>query len=418
MLKKLKFSKLKYCVEILDYIDNPPTIIMEFCEGGDLRKVIDSNKNLPINDKIEIIIQILKGLKMLHRVGIIHGDLKAMNIFLSNKYERNKMHSNIVKLGDFGLSDQNVIKGGTRGFMAPEIFKTGGSFASDIYSIGKVMLEVITCLPMRTIGDINSNNISNYSKYIPNFSGSNTFVSIIKQCLIEDPNRRPTATQLNNNFWKEVLVKYDYKYKKILLKKEKEIKKIKEIKHFKNNEKGFINCHEHPLTFHKINWEKICWICEICFIEFPIEERGFYCQICHDYYICSTCYIKNEIGKQKVNNDDYRNKKNEKAGLFTIKEEYNLTEDELKKSNKSKNNNMRVKRDSIKKTENNKTIVSKQQKRSIINTIKDKLDCNCSTCCYKRLVPIIFFIVFGLAILFGLYYLIKTIISYSISKKQ
>ena len=75
------------------------------------------------------------------------------------------------------------------------------------------MLEVITCLPMRTICDINSNNISNYSKYIPNFSGSNTFVFIIKQCLREDLNRRPTSTQLNNYFWKEVLVKHDYKYK-------------------------------------------------------------------------------------------------------------------------------------------------------------------------------------------------------------
>ena len=102
MLKKLKFIRLKCCVEILDYKENPPTIIMEFCEGGDLRKLIDNNKNdIPLVDRIEIISQILEGLKTIHKIGIIHGDLKCANIFLANKYEKNRISSNIVKLGDF-----------------------------------------------------------------------------------------------------------------------------------------------------------------------------------------------------------------------------------------------------------------------------------------------------------------------------
>jgi serine/threonine protein kinase len=221
MLKKLKFIKLKYCVEIIDYIDNPPTIIMEFCEGGDLRKIIDKNESIPVKDRIEIIIQILKGLKALHKVGIIHGDLKAMNIFLSKEYVKNKINENIVKLGDFGLSDQKKILGGTPGFMAPEIRTTGGSFASDIYSIGKVMLEVITCLPLETICKINSSNIQDYYLNIPKFFGSNEFILLVKQCLNEDPKKRPSAIKLNDNFWQNVLVRYDNKYKEILLKKKR-----------------------------------------------------------------------------------------------------------------------------------------------------------------------------------------------------
>ena len=51
-----------------------------------------------------------------------------------------------IKIGDFGLSEigRNLVYGGTPGFVAPEVFQYGGSFASDIYSIGKVMLEIMT----------------------------------------------------------------------------------------------------------------------------------------------------------------------------------------------------------------------------------------------------------------------------------
>ena len=103
-------------------------------------------------------------IKTIHKAGIIHGDLKSLNICLANKYEKKRISSNTVKLGDFGLSDQNKIMGGTQGFMAPEIRTNGESFASDVYSTGKVMLEIITCLQMRTIMEINYDNLSNYIK--------------------------------------------------------------------------------------------------------------------------------------------------------------------------------------------------------------------------------------------------------------
>ena len=80
-----KIAKLDCCVEILDFESNPFRIIMEYCEGGDLREILDSY-DVPTSDKMIMISQILMALKRIHENGFIHGDLKCANIFLVNKY--------------------------------------------------------------------------------------------------------------------------------------------------------------------------------------------------------------------------------------------------------------------------------------------------------------------------------------------
>jgi translation initiation factor 2-alpha kinase 4 len=71
---------------------------MEFCEGDTLRNFIDANPGKQKEDlKWKIFIQIVEALNYLHNsVGLIHRDLKPMNIFLDKR--------NTVKLGDFGLA--------------------------------------------------------------------------------------------------------------------------------------------------------------------------------------------------------------------------------------------------------------------------------------------------------------------------
>lgn len=151
-----KIAKLDCCVEILDFASNPFRIIMEYCEGGDLRKILDSY-DVPVLDKVEMIGQILDALVRIHKFGIIHGDLKCQNIFLVNKYIPGHTDNIKIKIGDFGLSEigGNLVFGGTSGFIAPEVPIVGGSFEADIYSVGKVMLEIMTGLPVSIIAAIN-----------------------------------------------------------------------------------------------------------------------------------------------------------------------------------------------------------------------------------------------------------------------
>lgn len=58
---------------------------MEYFEGGDLRKVLDEYE-VPIQDKVTMISQILLAIKEIHEVLFMLGDLKCANIFVVNKY--------------------------------------------------------------------------------------------------------------------------------------------------------------------------------------------------------------------------------------------------------------------------------------------------------------------------------------------
>ena len=204
MLKKeglvmllLKVCKLDCCVEILDFTPNPFKIIMEYCEGGDLRKILDEY-DVPVKDKVEMIGQILDAIRRIHILGFIHGDLKCQNIFLAKKYIPGKTSDIKIKIGDFGLSELggDLVYGGTEGFAAPEAFETGGSFESDIYSIGKVMLEIMTQYPVELILPINNKNLSRIKNKLPKLLNITDFYDLVTPCLEVDPKKRPTAGKL------------------------------------------------------------------------------------------------------------------------------------------------------------------------------------------------------------------------------
>ena len=110
--------------------------------------------------------QIILTLERIHKFGVIHGDLKCENIFLANEYIPGNYKNIKIKIGDFGLSEivGDLVYGGTPGFMAPEVPIEGGSFESDIYSIGKIMLEIMTQLPVQMIEAINGSNIYSLKK--------------------------------------------------------------------------------------------------------------------------------------------------------------------------------------------------------------------------------------------------------------
>lgn len=71
---------------------------MEYCEGDTLRNFID--ERIPTKESEDLVwkifCQIIDALNYLHNSGLIHRDLKPMNIFLDG--------SKNVKLGDFGLT--------------------------------------------------------------------------------------------------------------------------------------------------------------------------------------------------------------------------------------------------------------------------------------------------------------------------
>ena len=80
--------------------------------------------------------------------------------------------------------------------MAPEVPKYGGSFEADIYSIGKVMLEIMTELPVQIIAAININSLYTIKNKLPKFLNVSEFYNVVIPCLCLDFTKRPNAKEL------------------------------------------------------------------------------------------------------------------------------------------------------------------------------------------------------------------------------
>ena len=279
-----KIAKLDCCVEILDFANNPFRIIMEYCEGGDIRKILDKY-DVPDCDKMTMISQILHAVKRIHENGFIHGDLKCANIFLCNKYIPGHFESIKIKIGDFGLSEigGDLVYGGTPGFMAPEVPLVGGSFDSDIYSVGKVMLEIMTQLPVQMIQVINSSNIFSLKYKLPRFMDITQFYDLVISCLNKDYKKRPNA--------KEVFLLF-HKILEIWLLGEKTNDSI--LKQYKLGESVSVDPHYHPLVLSNgdmRNYSGGGFICDMCKRHFLNNMYSFNCKKC-EYDLCYICIQK------------------------------------------------------------------------------------------------------------------------------
>jgi serine/threonine protein kinase/tetratricopeptide (TPR) repeat protein len=119
-------------------------LTMEFVEGETLSRYLSEHGKLPQEEALEIARQLCAGLAEAHRSGIIHRDLKTGNIMLCPTAKEGMR----VVIMDFGLAGAVALdstEGGTPAYMAPELSKgEKASCASDIYSLGVILYEIVT----------------------------------------------------------------------------------------------------------------------------------------------------------------------------------------------------------------------------------------------------------------------------------
>jgi serine/threonine protein kinase len=128
--------------------DRHTVMIMEYCDGGNLRKKIGEIGNqdsLEIKDAVNIMLELSEGLKLIHQCRLFHRDISPENILFSGS-----KNNQIAKLADFGVSTMLLQSefatshAGKIYYMAPEVLKGEGNFLSDIYSLGVVFYEMTT----------------------------------------------------------------------------------------------------------------------------------------------------------------------------------------------------------------------------------------------------------------------------------
>jgi len=122
--------------------DNVFFIVMEYVHGETLENVIALKGALDLNRALDFTCQICNAVDHAHRQGVIHRDLRPANVLVTE--------NDMLKVADFGTSRFLEIAAhgttviGSPPYMAPEQFHGKAVFASDIYSLGVTMYQMLT----------------------------------------------------------------------------------------------------------------------------------------------------------------------------------------------------------------------------------------------------------------------------------
>nr|WAQ68452.1 eIF-2-alpha kinase GCN2 [Haliotis discus hannai] len=207
-------------------------IQMEYCEKSTLRNCIDAGLYQDVTRVWRLFREIVEGLIHIHEQGMIHRDLKPVNIFLDS--------NDHVKIGDFGLattdiitksglldaslpqtsySDTNFLSSsrsgslgdgnmtgqvGTALYVSPEVMSGGDKLhydqKVDIYSLGIIFFEMCyKPLPtgmerVKILGMVRGNVVF-FPEDFDEIEMANQ-ASVMRWLLNHDPSRRPTSKEL------------------------------------------------------------------------------------------------------------------------------------------------------------------------------------------------------------------------------
>lgn len=127
-------------------------LVMEYCEGQDLKSWVTEYEVLPISFACECIRQAGRGLDYAHQKGVVHRDIKPSNLLVraddTNSYPQVKiLDMGVAKFAsdDLAITQMNEILG-TPDFMAPEQAQdpSRADIRADIYSLGCTLYYLLT----------------------------------------------------------------------------------------------------------------------------------------------------------------------------------------------------------------------------------------------------------------------------------
>ena len=181
----------------------PPILVVELMPRGDLYRALDNPRYAPVfkwaralgpdgkprpysGYNRRIALDVARGLAYLHSRGIVHLDVKSLNVLLA--------HDLTAKLADCGaaraLGDRDgatlTSPAGTLAWMAPEVM-TGdrATDKADVYSFGVLLWELSTGeRPRRGLRPVTEDE------------APKTVCDLIEACLATDPKERPTASDI------------------------------------------------------------------------------------------------------------------------------------------------------------------------------------------------------------------------------
>ena len=182
-----------------DIVNDRPYLVMPFCPDSSTSLI----GNIDEPTVWRFIHDVASGLEYLHRMDVIHHDIKPDNILINENGD--------FVITDFGISVrirstlrrnssrqvQTDMKGGSLAYMAPEMFTQEAESvnATDIWAFGATLYELMTgSLPF--FGQSGVMQLKGAA--VPEVPGpySDQLKNVVKQCLAKDTWDRPMAKQL------------------------------------------------------------------------------------------------------------------------------------------------------------------------------------------------------------------------------
>jgi serine/threonine protein kinase len=184
-------------------VDDTPYFVMELVEGETLADCLDREGRLDLTPAARVAAQVAEALDYAHSKGVIHRDLKPSNIMIEP--------SGTVKVMDYGVARAQHLQEvtttrafvGTPNYAAPETAQGASQPASDMYSLGVILFEMLTGnLPFT--GDTAFEVVNHHRTTPPpdpsslNHALSVEIGALVLSLLKKEPSDRPTAEALRN----------------------------------------------------------------------------------------------------------------------------------------------------------------------------------------------------------------------------
>jgi serine/threonine-protein kinase len=158
--------------------------VMEFVDGTSLREVIDSTR-IPLATKLDMIVQVCKGLDYAHKNGVIHRDIKPANILIDRQGHAMIADFGIAQIVTTEVSEMTAtdVIMGTVAYMSPEqkVSSTNVDQTTDIYATGVMLYEIL-------VGKKPLGRFKMPSEAKPGIDPK--FDGIIHKCLAQEPSDR------------------------------------------------------------------------------------------------------------------------------------------------------------------------------------------------------------------------------------
>lgn len=194
---------ISYKEAFIDEDSHALCIIMEYADDGDLfQKIIHHQKNSTWfkEDFIwRIFIMVVRGLKALHDLDIMHRDLKSANVFLTKEGFGKLGDMNVSKVAEKGLSYTQT---GTPYYASPEVWRDEAyDVKSDIWSLGCVLYEMITLKPPFRAENMQGLYKKVLRGHYPKISKqySTDIQTVVRMLLQVSPKKRPNASEILSN---------------------------------------------------------------------------------------------------------------------------------------------------------------------------------------------------------------------------